>query len=754
MKRTKDIIKKEILNDKYFDVKKILIILVAFIGIVVAVIYSSHVTMKEMEKQLQQNLTDVARQNAMILQAKINANYELLNSLSKELDGVTPETINEKLSSFEIFLEEYGLKRFAFSFPDGTSYSTDGGVEDLSYREFYKKGMNGESYITGVLSDALKEEHNPVNVMTIPIYDESGNVSGVFGVAYDTEKFNESVQIDSFEGQGYSCIINEEGEIMASIGDGAFELSHNIFEDLLKADKRNESSNEILRRGIGTKKEATGVWYLSEQHYYYCVPVELMDGCFTWHILTVVPSKMLSERVIPIQINQYITSFCVVAFAVIGAGFISFLVKRQHKQMLTFAYEDSLTGGTNYVKFCLKMKSRKNCRGYLISLGIANFNNISIVAGETAGDSMIKETWKIIDGALHVDELAGRVGDDKFILFLTAADNKILIQRMENISKQIGEAAKSFQVYGILAEYGIYSMQENEAVENAYSKAKIAREDAHAKPDLHYVFYNEGDRVKTQRDKELEESFPRAIDRQEFEVWYQPKYRAADCSIVGSEALVRWRKEDGKMVSPGEFIPLFETNGMIAKLDEYMFRMVCRQQKKWLDEGKTVYPVSINISRASLYCSNVEQRYSVIMQECGISSEYIQLEVTETAMEEKKDIRELLNKFRQMGIKILMDDFGTGYSSLATLSTQCFDILKLDKSLIDNIGSKDGETLLYHVIRMGQQMGLHITAEGVEEKVQYEFLAHLKCDDIQGYYFSKPIPVNEYEELLSNIKAV
>lgn len=219
---------------------------------------------------------------------------------------------------------------------------------------------------------------------------------------------------------------------------------------------------------------------------------------------------------------------------------------------------------------------------------------------------------------------------------------------------------------------------------------------------------------------------------------------------MGSEALVRWRRYNGEMISPGEFIPLFERNGMIMKLDEYMFRSVCRQQKRWLEEGKKIYPVSINISRATLYGEGVEQRYAQIMEEVGIRPEYIQLEVTETVIQGHSNVNEILKRFRDMGIKILMDDFGTGASSLATLSTQCFDILKLDKSLIDHIGNKDGETLLYHIIKMGQQMGLYITAEGVEKEEQFAFLHNMKCDDIQGYYFSRPLPKTEYEAMLEN----
>lgn len=741
-------ISKKLKSSTNVEKKKVIVILLVLLSITAAVFCNAHFNVEEMEAQLQQNLADVARQNAVILKEKIDAKYELIHSLTKELADVTTETIDEELGYFKVFMEDFHLKRFAFCFPDGTTYSTDGEVTDLSYREFYQAGMEGRSCITGVLTDALRAEHGPVNVMTVPLFDETGNVSGVFGLAYDTEVFNEAMQIDSFEGKGYSCIINESGEIMAGMGNDALKLSYNIMEVALEADAQNAQAVENLRSQMEQKKEGSGILYLSGKNYYYCVPVDLMDGSVTWYILTMIPSAVLNERVMPIQMSQYLTSFGVAISVLAGALLIIWFIKKQQEQMMRFAYEDPLTGGANFVKFCMDMENRKKREGYLIAVDITNFNNITIAAGEEASDAMLKEMWNIIRSSLRREELAGRVRDDMFLLFLSAPNEDTLIERMEQISGQIGEKSRDLCVYGIRAGYGIYPVSGEETIENAYSKAKLAREFAASKPQLHYAFYNEVNRVKTQQEKQLEERFPEALENEEFEVWYQPKYSAADCAVVGSEALVRWRSENGEMVSPGKFIPLFEQNGMIVKLDEYMFGMVCRQQKKWLDEGKVVHPVSVNISRASLYGTDVERRYGKIMQECGIEPQYIQLEVTETVMEEKTDICELLNRFRQMGVKILMDDFGTGYSSLATLSTQCFDTLKLDKTLIDHIGTKDGETLLYHIIRMGQQMGLHITAEGVERQAQLEFLQHLKCDDIQGFYFAKPMPVEEYETIV------
>lgn len=737
------------MSSKKLTIKKILIVFSVLFGIVLVSLHGTYTIVAEMERQLTQNLRDVAAQNAAILESKVDAQHKLILSLSKELEGVTETSIQEKLDSFQGFLEEFRLKRFAYCFPGGMTYSTDRGVADLSYRSFYRKGMEGKSCITGMLSDALKKEHSPVNVMTIPLYDAAGSVSGVFGLAYDTAVLSEALQIESFDQKGSSCVINEDGEIISSMGGSMPARSGSVLDQLCTLDERNIPVAEKLQSLMQNKEESVGKLYAPELLYYDLMPVELMEGSVTWYLLTLVPSEVLNQRLAPIQKTQYVTCLLIVFLVVIGTFLILMHVKEQNKEMLRYAYEDPVTGGPNYMKFQLEIAKKSSHEGSLIVMDIANFNNIAVVAGEAAGEVMVRESWEIIRSSLNKEELAAHIRDDMFLLFLLIEDKDKILQRMQEISEKIGEKAKNFEVYGIQARYGICRMQEKETLESAYSKVKLAREYAVLSLEGNYAFYSEVNRVKMQHEKQLEDRFPAALATEEFEIWYQPKYSARECRIVGSEALVRWRDEKGAMISPGEFIPLFEHNGMIVKLDEYMFRAVCRQQKKWLEEGKRVYPVSVNISRASLYCFDVHKRYRSIMQEYQLDPAYIQLEVTETVMEERSNICDRLNQFRHMGIKILMDDFGTGYSSLATLSLQCFDTLKLDKTLIDHIGNKDGETMLYHIIRMGQQMGLHITAEGVEKQTQLLFLQNMECDDIQGFYFSKPVTRGEYEEMIN-----
>lgn len=191
-----------------------------------------------------------------------------------------------------------------------------------------------------------------------------------------------------------------------------------------------------------------------------------------------------------------------------------------------------------------------------------------------------------------------------------------------------------------------------------------------------------------------------------------------------------------------------ERDGLIKVLDEYVFRKVCMQQLEWQKQGKEIIPVSINLSRASLYFDSVVSRYQQIADEIGVKTHLVPIEITESAAIDNDNIKGLADKFHDNGFPLLVDDFGSGYSSLATLNMKCFDTLKIDKSLIDYIGDFSGERLLEHTILLAKELGLCVTAEGVEREEQVDFLKQMKCDSIQGYYYSRPLPKEEFEKLL------
>lgn len=722
-----------------------LLLIAAFFS---AVVFCSNRIEREMSTQLEHTLKDVANQNAVAIRNQIHNNHLLLDSLVVELKNL-PGDMSENVVLLSGFVKKYGLKRIGYCAPDGMTHTSDNKLVDLSYREFFQRGMEGKSTITGVLSDALSDGHENVSIMTSPMYDDNTNeLIGVFGLIYSSDTFNSTLQVDCFDGEGCSFVIGEDGEIMVAMGNDSLQLSQNLFDDILLPEGNNDEAITDIRNYIANSSSGFGTLYLNGEAHYYCTPVSLMNGEITWYVFTLVPSAYMNVRTRPIIDTLYMMIFFVVLIVVIGL-FITLINSLTHKKaIMRLAFSDPLTKGDNYAGFCRRLTRMRNRIGYLVYMDILSFNNVIIAAGYQTGDEMLIKTWDTLLAAINDNEKAGRVGEDIFVLFLTSNDTDNLVYRLQDISDRIHNLAIQYQVPGVHACFGIYPIDNTTSLDDAYTKAKMGSEFA-KKSHRCCAFYNELDHEELLKNQQLEERFDDALKNHNFELWYQPKYSAKTHEIVGSEALVRWREDDGTLVSPGRFIPLFESNGYISRLDEYVFREACIRQKYRLDNGYKTYPVSINISRATLYSYDVVEKYTTILNEYDLNPKYIQLEVLESAIAGKADIAKLLERFRSIGIRILMDDFGTGYSSLATLNMRCFDTLKLDKSLIDCIGDKNGETLLHYVIRMGRKLGLHITAEGVEYEEQLKYLQEQECDDIQGFYFSRPLPVEEYEKLIA-----
>lgn len=731
--------------------KQIKIIISAAVAVLILVItlFCTEKIQDEMQMQLSQNLKDVANQNAKAFHNQINTNEQLLKGLLSEVQQ-NRGNIADSVHKYSNFVEAYGLKRMGYCMADGMTVSTDGVMANLSFREFFQRGMNGQCTITGVLSDALSMDYDRIVVMSMPVRNTSGDVEGVVFLTYDADALDDSLQMRSFDGQGYSFAINENGDIMAAMGNDNLQLSQNLFSDVLGKEPENEEIVNLIQENLAKGESTQGTMILKEEDYFFATPVTFMDGEITWYMFTVIPADILDHRITAIQKNLLIMDFFVILSIMSGILLFVYTSKAQQRELIRLAYMDPVTGGANFARFCQVVDNMHDKQGYLVSADIQNFNSINIAAGREAGDRMLKDVWEILEASLHEHEMAGRMREDHFALFLAEDSREALVGRMEEISGKVHDLAVKMQVPGVYLCYGVCILEENEAVEDGYSRARSARNCVNEDHARHYMFYSEIDQDEIRENQMMEEKFDQALEERQFEVWYQPKYSVDGSQIVGSEALVRWRIPDGSMVSPGRFIPLFEKNGMIARLDEYMFRTVCRQQAEWLKAGYNVLPVSVNLSRASLYYSDIVERYERIIKECDLDTSYIQLEVTESALEGKADILGVLGRFRDMGVQILMDDFGTGYSSLATLNMRCFDTLKLDKSLIDHIGDESGETLLYHVVSMGQQLGLHITAEGVETMVQLKYLQKLNCDDIQGFLFARPMPAAEFESRMGS----
>lgn len=731
----------------FFITILLLLISLAFI-VTVSVVFNNIKT--NLEREIISSLSEEAEENAALIEKEIDAKFGVLQSFANELSSTGDEI--EEIRDMKSFVEVYNFRRMGFVDLNGIAKTTDGFEKDLSFREFYQVGLKGESFITESLPETIGDyTEDMINILSVPVYDNKGEIKGVLFATYLTEKFHEVIFSDSFQGEGYTYIVAGDGDVISSYGDGMQKEYDNIFiytgdaaqyDDAIQEKVENDMREKISRVGIGVNED--------NDKYFYCYkPLEIESADMNWYIFSIEPKSVLDERMHPIMRDiQFLTVILICILVMANIVFLFYNVRRR-QELFRLAYKDSITGGDNFSNFKEKAKKYENTEGYVIALDISEFKLVNNVCGNASGDEVLKVIWDVILANCNDNEQAARVNADRFVIFWIESSKKTVTYRIEKLINEIEGISEQLSVPRLYPVIGIRAVEKLDDADKRYGEALRAKALVKNRRDRHYAFYDEIDYDTIVENKKLENGFEKALADKKFEVWYQPKFNSHTGKIVGSEALIRWRADDGSLISPGRFIPLFEKNGNIIRLDEYVFREVCRQQKEWQKEGIQILPVSVNISRFSLYYSNVVEKYERIINYYDVDHKYVQIEITESAIIENTVIVELIQKFHDAGFDILLDDFGSEYSSLASLNQMPFDTIKLDKSLVDYVGNENGEKLLKFIVQLVQSLGMKITAEGVEYKEQLDFLENLNCDDIQGFYFSKPLMLADFSAKLT-----
>lgn len=731
----------------FFITILLLLISLAFI-VTVSVVFNNIKT--NLEREIISSLSEEAEENAALIEKEIDAKFGVLQSFANELSSTGDEIA--EIRDMQSFVEVYNFRRMGFVDLNGIAKTTDGFEKDLSFREFYQVGLKGESFITESLQETIGDStEDMINILSVPVYDNKGEIKGVLFATYLTEKFHEVIFSDSFQGEGYTYIVAGDGDVISSYGDGMQKEYDNIFiytgdaaqyDDAIQEKVENDMREKISRVGIGVNED--------NDKYFYCYkPLEIESADMNWYIFSIEPKSVLDERMHPIMRDiQFLTVILICILVMANIIFLYYNVRRR-QELFRLAYKDSITGGDNFSNFKEKAKKYENTEGYVIALDISEFKLVNNVCGNARGDEVLKVIWDVIMANCNDNEQAARVNADRFVIFWIESSKKTVTYRIEKLINEIEGISEQLSVPRLYPVIGIRAVEKLDDADKRYGEALRAKALVKNRRDRHYAFYDEIDYDTIVENKNMENGFEKALADKKFEVWYQPKFNSHTGKIVGSEALIRWRADDGSLISPGRFIPLFEKNGNIIRLDEYVFREVCRQQKEWQKEGIQILPVSVNISRFSLYYSNVVEKYERIINYYDVDHKYVQIEITESAIIENTVIVELIQKFHDAGFDILLDDFGSGYSSLASLNQMPFDTIKLDKSLVDYVGNENGEKLLKFIVQLVQSLGMKITAEGVEYKEQLDFLENLNCDDIQGFYFSKPLMLADFSAKLT-----
>lgn len=389
----------------------------------------------------------------------------------------------------------------------------------------------------------------------------------------------------------------------------------------------------------------------------------------------------------------------------------------------------------------------------IIHFDIDRFKIINAFYGTKEGDKLICYVANAIRTVMTDYDLRstyGRIGGDVFAICMPYQELGDIYNVLEHIKERIRRHSVHYYLETCA---GIYLIEDkNMDVAEIFDKASMAATQCKEKYMVHESMYTKELSDNLKREQQIIDEMDDALVNQEFVVYFQPKYEVEGRSPGGAEALVRWQKPDGTMVSPGAFIPIFEKNGFITKLDYYVWEKVCQFIRSELDSGRRPAPISVNVSRVNLYDPKFLESLIDLVERYKVPPKYLHLELTESVFSDNATIiQDAVFYLHKAGFTILMDDFGSGYSSLNVLKDVDLDVLKIDMKFFSKGGAAEkGAKIIEAVVKMADSLNMTVIAEGVEEQEQVDFLSKLGCDYIQGYYFAKPMPQEEYQKLMND----
>lgn len=389
----------------------------------------------------------------------------------------------------------------------------------------------------------------------------------------------------------------------------------------------------------------------------------------------------------------------------------------------------------------------KPAKYMLSSFDINHFRVINDQYGTKTGDDVLRYIAEcLVKLVTAVDGIACRIMADRFAVLCPAdcidSEAVRLLHREINSPHIIGQS--------ITVRIGRYLVEElSIPVSSMYDRAVMAQDSIKGRYDKYIMQYQESMREKLLREQEIVTNMRDALRNGEFEAWFQPQYNHATGALIGSEALVRWRK-NGELISPGIFIPVFERNGFVYEVDKFIWRRVCMLLRKWLDEGRAPLPVSVNISRYDIYQPDFLDTLCGFVAQYRLPASLLRLEVTESVFaDDGKQVVHMVQELIRRGFTAEIDDFGSCYSSLNTLKDVPAQILKLDMKFLESTeNSQRSGNIVESVIRMAKWLGMSVIAEGVETREQADYLKSLGCNFIQGYFYAKPMPCEQFEVVM------
>lgn len=691
-----------------------------------------------MKEETKSYVTDMANQMSREISYRIQSyeRYisETADSFSKMPDRILNEEVLEKKKAPLLFERLVVVDREGNTLPENFMYT--------NFNKYFEENQDiFEESKTVAIDDRTIFFSSPMIKKGVP----DRVLVGVQGSKSLQTIFTEV----NCQKEGFSCIVSKNGEVI--VKGEKLEKNSQIREwidEKIKGNEEQAISKMII--DINQKNQEVFEFPLGDNDTVImaCNSLEFND----WYLLSFIPSTILKENTTP-YIDKYwfITLLSIVVFGIVVIKIRCFY-KENVRKIEKIAFTDFITGGSNNAAFLIEAKQKIQAntkkKYVMVFLNILGFKNINEKYGVTAGNHALKYIYQVLKKCIYEDEIVARSESDHYFILLQEETEEAVQKRIDIMMQKIhGTEKETAYDYGISFSQGASFIEEKDEELCVYqNRAVVASE--YYNNSKHCVFYNKELYTKLNREIVLNESFEKAIEDNEFEVYFQPKINLDNEKTAGAEALVRWKHKEYGMISPGEFISLFETNGKICRLDLYVFEIVCKKLNEWKERELPPIKVSVNLSRVHLMEQGIEclKRFKDIKDRYQIPDGQIELELTESMVIEVKQlekVKKIIAEIQACGFLCSLDDFGFGYSSLALLKEFDVDIIKLDRLFFVNSNEKTWK-VVKAFISLAHELNITVVAEGVEEKYQIEKLKEINCDLIQGYVYARPLPEEEF----------
>ena len=730
----------------------VVLLVAVVIGLATGVAFYWHYIGEMLERDVKANIVAAANETADSFSRALEADQRVVDTIAITAQTNYPWDRQKKLARFLQLQVKYNEFVNLGILPiKGESILARPDKLDESWQEeFLMRGLSENTFVSSRQTDPTTQRN--VFVQGASLHDNKEPIGTLFALI-PTERYRAQLTLASLGENGMAIVIARNGDVQAA--GWPFE-GDNVFDLLSRAQFEAGQSLSTVRGQISEGKTMFVRYHLNGQNrllYGMALPAN------EWYLLAVLPTDFIqaqTQRVTWVSFALFL--FLFMLFGALGL-YIFILRSYSNRQLFKTAFIDTLTGTDNLHRMTLLFHKRwrgLDEKAALIIFDILKFKVINDMLGYERGNLILQRAAQLFKENLKPNEFVCRNFADKFVLLLEFDSRRELRSRLMKLLALIRRDCTSVDSCVMVdGAFGVYEVNENIPFYIALDRAHLALENAKHSTKEPIQFYDEKDRHRILQERQLENAMEQALTDGSFTLMLQPKFNFQTGKMEGAEALVRWNQNERGLIRPDDFIPLFERNGFILKLDMFILEQAVKFLAKWGRDGKLQVPIAVNFSRLHLNDSRYIPQMTHIVDGYSVAHHLIEVELTESVILNNRELAQnVVRGLHNKGFSVAMDDFGSGYSSLNVLKSLQFDTIKLDKEFISGCEHQNSTArkVVQGAVEMIKAIGAQVVAEGVETNTQAEFLRRVGCDLAQGYYFSRPLSVEEFEKLLTQEK--